>query len=141
MGYGVSACATCDGAFFREKKVVVAGGGDTALEEALFLTRFASSVTIVHRRDELRASQILQDRAFKNPKIEVVWNKVVDHIEGNERGVTTLHLSDTVSEEASTLDVGGVFIFIGFTPNSGIIKGHFEHDASGYIVTPTHSPA
>ena len=137
-GRGVSYCAVCDGAFFKGEVLAVIGGGDAAVEEADYLTRYAEKVYIVHRRDELRASQILQDRAFKNPKIELVWNKVVDRIEGNERGVTALHLSDTRSAEASTLDVGGVFIFIGFTPNSGIIKGHFEHDASGYIVTDSH---
>jgi thioredoxin reductase (NADPH) len=115
-----------------------ARGGDAAVEEADYLTRYAEKVYIIHRRDELRASQIIQRRAFKNPKIEVVWNKVVEEVEGNERGVTQLRLMDTVSDDASTLVVGGVFIFIGFTPNSGLIKAHFEHDASGYIVTDNH---
>ncbi len=136
-GRGVSYCAVCDGAFFKGEVLAVIGGGDAAVEEADYLTRYAEKVYIVHRRDEFRASQILQERAFKNPKIEVVWNKVVERVDGNERGVTRLQLSDTATGETSSLDVGGVFIFIGFTPNSGIIKGHFDHDASGYIETDT----
>ena len=134
-GRGVSYCAVCDGAFFKGEVLAVVGGGDAAVEEADYLTRYAQKVFIVHRRDELRASQILQERAFKNPKIEMVWNRVVERIEGNERGVTSLHLQDTNSGEPSTLEVGGVFVFIGFTPNSGLIKGHFDHDASGYVLT------
>ncbi len=137
-GKGVSYCAVCDGAFFKGEVLAVVGGGDAAVEEADYLTRYAEKVYIVHRRDALRASPIIQRRAFKNPKIEVVWNKVVEEVEGNERGVTQLRLKDTVSGGQSTLSVGGVFIFIGFTPNSGLIKGHFDHDPSGYIITDSN---
>ena len=137
-GKGVSYCAVCDGAFFKGEVLAVVGGGDAAVEEADYLTRYAEKVYIVHRRDELRASAILQQRAFENPKIEVIWNKVVEEIEGNERGVTQLRLQDTQTGDASTLPVTGCFIFIGFTPNSGLIKGHFDHDAQGYVVTDTH---
>lgn len=134
-GKGVSYCAVCDGAFFKGEVLAVVGGGDAAVEEADYLTRYAEKVYVVHRRDELRASPIIQKRAFKNPKIEFVWNKTVEEIEGNERGTTQLRLKDTESGEITTLPVGGVFIFIGFTPNSGLIKEHYEHDAGGYIVT------
>ena len=134
-GRGVSYCAVCDGAFFKGETLAVVGGGDAAVEEADYLTRYAKKVYIIHRRDTLRASQILQRRAFQNPKIEVIWNKVVDEVVGDQKGVSQLRLTDTGTGAESTLDVGGVFIFVGFTPNSGLIKGHYEHDASGYIVT------
>ena len=111
------------------------GGGDAAVEEADYLTRYASKVYVIHRRDELRASGLIQERAFKNPKIEFVWNSVVEEIEGNERGTTHVRLKDVNTGERSALPVGGVFIFIGFTPNSGLIKGHYEHDSGGYIIT------
>lgn len=137
-GRGVSYCAVCDGAFFKGEVLAVVGGGDAAVEEANYLTKYAEKVFIIHRRDELRASAIIQKRAFKNPKIEVVWNKVVKEIEGEPKGVTQLLLEDTVTGERSTLPVGGVFIFVGFTPNSGLIKGHFDHDPGGYIVTDNH---
>ncbi len=137
-GRGVSYCAVCDGAFFKGEVLGVVGGGDAAVEEAEYLTKYAEKVYIIHRRDELRASPIIQKRAFRNPKIEVLWNKVVEEIEGEPRGVTQLLLRDTVTGEHSTLPVGGVFIFIGFTPNSGLIKGHFDHDAGGYIRTDSH---
>jgi thioredoxin reductase (NADPH) len=137
-GRGVSYCAVCDGAFFKGEVLGVVGGGDAAVEEAEYLTKYAEKVYIIHRRDELRASPIIQKRAFRNPKIEVLWNKVVEEIEGEPRGVTQLSLRDTVTGEHSTLPVGGVFIFIGFTPNSGLIKGHFDHDAGGYIHTDSH---
>ncbi len=137
-GRGVSYCAVCDGAFFKGEVLAVIGGGDAATEEADYLTRYAEKVYIIHRRDELRASPILQERVFKNPKIEVIWNKVVEEIEGTPKGVTQLRLNDTVNGETSTLAVGGVFIFVGFLPNSGIIKGHFDHDATGYIVTDSN---
>jgi thioredoxin reductase (NADPH) len=137
-GRGVSYCAVCDGAFFKGEVLGVVGGGDAAVEEADYLTKYAEKVYIIHRRDELRASQIIQKRAFKNPKIEVLWNKVVEEIEGAARGVTQLKLKDTVTGEQSTLPVGGVSILVGFTPNSGLIKGHFDHDAGGYIVTDDH---
>ncbi len=137
-GRGVSYCAVCDGAFFKGEVLAVIGGGDAAVEEADYLTRYAQKVYIVHRRDQLRASPIIQKRAFGNPKIEVIWNKVVEAVEGGEQGVTQLALVDTQTGERSTLPVGGVFIFIGFIPNSGVIKGHFEHDANGYIITDSH---
>lgn len=134
-GQGVSYCAVCDGAFFRDEVLAVVGGGDAAVEEADYLTKYASKVYIIHRRDELRASRLLQERAFANPKIEMVWNKVVNEIEGGPKGVTQLALEDTVTAEKSKLPVGGVFIFIGFTPNSWLIKDHYEHDDSGYVIT------
>ena len=134
-GRGVSYCAVCDGAFFKGDVLAVVGGGDAAVEEADYLTRYASKVYIVHRRDRLRASPILQERARGNPKIEFVWNKVVEEVEGEARGVTQLRLRDTVSKETSTLPVGGVFIFVGFRPNTGVIREHFDHDAQGYIRT------
>jgi thioredoxin reductase (NADPH) len=137
-GRGVSYCAVCDGAFFKGEVLAVVGGGDAAVEEADYLTRYAEKVYIVHRRDELRAKPIVQKRALNNPKIEVVWNKVVEEVHGAPRGVTHLELKDTQTGETSQLDVGGVFIFIGFTPNSGLIKGHFEHDSGGYIVTDSN---
>ncbi|MDH3497082.1 MAG: thioredoxin-disulfide reductase [Gemmatimonadota bacterium] len=137
-GKGVSYCAVCDGAFFRGETIAVVGGGDAAVEEADYLTRYAEKVYIVHRRDRLRASPIIQERAFKNPKIEFVWNKVVEAIEGDERGTQSLRLTDTVTGDESSLAVTGCFIFIGFTPNTGMIRGHYEHDAQGYVVTDTH---
>jgi thioredoxin reductase (NADPH) len=134
-GRGVSYCAVCDGAFFKGETLAVVGGGDAAVEEADYLTRYADKVYIVHRRDQLRASAILQQRARNNPKIEFVWNKVVEEIEGEPRGVTRLRLKDTVTGAGSKLPVGGVFVFVGFRPNTGIIKEHFQHDAQGYMVT------
>jgi thioredoxin reductase (NADPH) len=137
-GKGVSYCAVCDGAFFRQETIAVVGGGDAAVEEADYLTRYASKVYIVHRRDKLRASAIIQQRALANPKIEPVWNQVVDEIVGDARGVRELRLRHTESGQPSTLPVTGVFIFIGFTPNTGIIKGHFQHDHQGYVVTDSN---
>ena len=134
-GRGVSYCAVCDGAFFKGDTIAVIGGGDAALEEATYLTRYAEKVYLIHRRSEFRGSAILQDRAFNHPKIEVIRNKVVDEIEGGPSGATSIKLTDTVSGDTSDLAVTGVFIFIGFTPNSGLIKGHFDHDESGYVVT------
>jgi thioredoxin reductase (NADPH) len=134
-GKGVSYCAVCDGAFFRDETIAVVGGGDAAAEEADYLTKYAAKVYIVHRRDQLRASQILQNRVFNNPKIELIWNKVVEEIEGDGRGVSRLRLNDTVTGEVSTLPVTGVFVFIGFRPNSDLIKGHFDHDEQGYVKT------
>lgn len=134
-GKGVSYCAVCDGAFFKGEVLAVVGGGDAAVEEADYLTRYASKVVIVHRRDRLRASRILQERAFANPKIEVVWNKKVNQIVGTEKGIGHLELEDTVTGVQSQLQVGGVFIFIGFKPNSGLVEGHFEHDEGGYFIT------
>jgi thioredoxin reductase (NADPH) len=134
-GKGVSYCAVCDGAFFRNEVIAVVGGGDAAVEEADYLTRYAQKVYLVHRRDTLRASPIIQQRALANPGIEPVWNKTVEEIVGTPRGVAHLRLRDTVSGAVSELPVTGVFIFIGFRPNTGIIKGHFDHDAQGYVIT------
>jgi thioredoxin reductase (NADPH) len=135
-GKGVSYCAVCDGAFFKGHTVAVVGGGDAAVEEAAFLTRFAEKVYLVHRRDTLRASAILQQRLMQNPKVEILWNKVVESIEADADGlVKQLNLSDTATDEKSVLTATGVFIFIGFTPNTGIIDGHVDHDSMGYIVT------
>ena len=131
-GKGVSYCATCDGWFFKEKKVVVVGGGDSALEEGLFLTRFATSVTIVHRRDSLRAGKVLQNRAFNNPKVKFVWNSVVREVLGTEK-VTALKLKDTQTGVESTLETDGLFIFIGHTPNTQMFEGQLEMDELGYI--------
>ncbi len=135
MGYGVSACATCDGFFFKEKEIVVVGGGDSALEEATFLTKFATKVTVIHRRDELRASKIMQDRAFANEKIEWLWNKVVIEILGSrEEKVRGVRLRDTVTGEESELPTQGVFIAIGHTPNTTVFDGDLELNDQGYIV-------
>jgi thioredoxin reductase (NADPH) len=135
-GKGVSYCAICDGAFFKEHTIAVVGGGDAAAEEADFLTRYASKVYLIHRRDELRATKIIQKRVFENPKIEVIWNTVVDRIEGDARGLVD-HLGLRNVETGVTWDLPatGVFIFIGFRPNTGVIEGHVEHDEGGYIVT------
>jgi thioredoxin reductase (NADPH) len=134
-GKGVSYCAVCDGAFFKGEDLAVVGGGDAAVEEADYLTRYASKVTLVHRRDEFRASRILQDRAFENPKITVIRNTIVPEIVGNEKGVTHAVLESTTSGTRSNLDVGGVFIFAGFKPNTQLVDGHVDHDAGGYLIT------
>ena len=134
-GRGVSYCAVCDGAFFKGDTIAVVGGGDAAVEEAEYLTRYAKKVYVIHRRNEFRASKILQERLFANPKIEVLWNKVVEELRGGPRGLETAELRDTVTGEASSLAVNGCFVFIGFRPNSGLIRGHFAHDASGYVIT------
>ncbi|HXF96392.1 MAG TPA: thioredoxin-disulfide reductase [Gemmatimonadales bacterium] len=134
-GKGVSYCAVCDGAFFKGEVLAVVGGGDAAVEEADYLTRYAQKVYIVHRRDRFRASRILQERAFANPKIEVIWNTIVTAIQGTGDRVTHLALQDTVTGKTGRLEVGGVFVFIGFKPNTGIVAGHVEHDAGGYLVT------
>jgi thioredoxin reductase (NADPH) len=132
-GRGVSYCGTCDGYFFKDKDVVVVGGGDSAVEEGIFLTRFASSVTIVHRRDELRAGPILESRAKTNPKISFIWNAVVDEIYGNGK-VESVKLVDTVTGEERLHPTDGVFIFIGHTPNTDLFKDQLELDERGYIV-------
>jgi len=142
-GRGVSACATCDGFFFREKAVAVIGGGNTAVEEALFLTNFARQVTLVHRRDKLRAEKILQERLFKNPKIAVLWDQVVDEIlgEGTPTTVSGLRLRNVKTGALTTLPADGVFIAIGHEPATGIFKGQVAMDPQGYIVTAPDSTA
>jgi thioredoxin reductase (NADPH) len=135
-GKGVSYCAICDGAFFREQRIAVVGGGDAAVEEADFLTRYAEKVYVVHRRDTFRASKILQERLFANPKIEVVWNTVAEQVLGDANGLMTgMRVRNVDTDVVSTLDVTGCFVFIGFRPNTGIIDEHFDHDPMGYIVT------
>lgn len=134
-GRGVSYCAVCDGAFFKGERLAVVGGGDAAVEEADYLTRYASKVHLVHRRDDFRASKLLQERAFANPKIEVIRNTTVPEIVGNAKGVTHAVLQDNTTGERSNLDVGGVFVFAGFKPNTQLVEGHVDHDAGGYFIT------
>jgi thioredoxin reductase (NADPH) len=134
-GKGVSYCAVCDGAFFKGDTIAVVGGGDAAVEEADYLTRYADKVYLIHRRDQLRASKILQERLFANPKIEVVWSKRVLEMEGDPTGLKELVLEDAVTGARSRLAVTGCFVFIGFTPNSGLVKDHARHDAAGYLLT------
>lgn len=135
-GKGVSYCAVCDGAFFRDQVIAVVGGGDAACEEADFLTRYASKVYLIHRRDEFRASKIIQKRVFENHKIEVIWDTMVEEIHADDVGlVTRLSLRNTRTGEQSELAASGVFVFIGFRPNTGIIADHVDHDASGYLIT------
>jgi thioredoxin reductase (NADPH) len=136
LGHGVSTCATCDGYFFRGKPIAVVGGGDSALEEAIFLTRFASSVIVVHRRESLRASKIMQDKAFANPKISFEWNSDVEHITDDGKGeVTGMELINNKTGVRKSVAVDGVFVAIGHTPNTSLFQGQLELDAGGYIVT------
>jgi thioredoxin reductase (NADPH) len=144
-GRGVSYCAVCDGAFFEGETIAVVGGGDAACEEADFLTRYAEKVYLIHRRNEFRAQRVIQERVFRNPKIEVIWDTVVQRIEGDARGVKRLILQGTKTPEGEydfegtgpirELEVTGVFVFIGFRPNTGMVTEHFEHDAGGHFVT------
>jgi thioredoxin reductase (NADPH) len=137
MGHGVSACATCDGFFFKDRKLVVVGGGDTAMEEANFLTKFASNVDVVHRRDKLRASKIMQERAERNPKISFIWDNAVDEIYGDPKagGVTGVRLKNVKTGETEDFKTDGVFIAIGHEPNSKLFVGQLELDPNGYIIT------
>ena len=136
MGHGVSTCATCDGFFYRGKEIAVVGGGDSAVEEATFLTKFATKVSLIHRRDALRASKIMQDRAFSNPKIEFVWDTVVDEVLGKkETGVTGLKLRNVKTQTLSELQVDGLFVAIGHNPNTDIFKGQIDLDSHGYVKT------
>ena len=136
MGYGVSACATCDGFFYKGKEVIVAGGGDTAMEEALFLTKFASKVTIVHRRDRLRASKIMQDKVFNNEKIDFRWDSVIIDVLGEkETGVTGIKIRNVKNDEVTEMGCDGVFVAIGHSPNTALFRGQIEMDDVGYIKT------
>jgi thioredoxin reductase (NADPH) len=134
MGYGVSACATCDGAFFKDREAIVVGGGDTAMEEANFLTRFCTRVTVVHRRDTLRASKIMQDRARKNPKISFIWDSAVEEIIGGQKeGVTAAKLKNLKTGKVTEMKTDAVFVAIGHNPNSALFKGLLEMDEVGYL--------
>ena len=137
-GKGVSYCATCDGPFFRNQDIVVTGGGDTAMEEAIFLTKFGKSVYVVHRRDKLRASKVMQERAFENQKIKFHWNKIVDEIIGKDK-VTQVIIRDVATNEKQTLDAGAIFVAIGHEPNTKLFKGQIELDEQGYIVLKDHT--
>jgi thioredoxin reductase (NADPH) len=140
-GKGVSACATCDGFFYRGKKVAVIGGGNTAVEEALYLTNHSDNVTLIHRRDSLRAEKILQERLFNNPKITVLWDKAVDSFEAGENGMLHhLALTDTVTGEASTREVDGAFVAIGHAPATELFKGKLPIDDGGYLLTEPGTP-
>ena len=140
MGHGVSTCATCDGFFYRGKEIAVVGGGDSAMEEATFLTKFATKVSVIHRRETLRASKIMQERALENPKIKFVWNTVVDEVLGQKgTGVTGLKLRDLRTQQISELKVDGLFVAIGHNPNTDIFKGQVDLDSHGYIKTEANS--
>lgn len=142
-GYGVSSCATCDGFFFQDKELVVVGGGDTAMEEATFLTKFASKVTVIHRRDQLRASKIMQDRALKNPKISFIWDSAVEEIHGDPKGqgVTGVRLKNVKTGQSTDFRCDGVFIAIGHLPNTYLFHGQLETDEVGYLITQPRSTA
>ena len=134
FGHGLSTCATCDGFFFRGEDIAVVGGGDSAMEEAVFLSRFADKVTVIHRRDELRASKILQERAFANPKVDFIWNSVVEEMLGDDK-LTGVRLRNVVDDETSELPLGGLFVAIGHDPNTKLFEGQLELDPAGYIIT------
>ena len=139
LGHGVSSCATCDGFFFRGQHIAVVGGGDSAMEEATFLTKFAETVTIIHRRDEFRASKIMAERALANPKIKVAWNSVVEEIIGKDGAVAGVRLRDTVTDETRVLDVTGVFVAIGHDPRRELLRDQVDLDESGYVVVDAPS--
>ncbi len=139
-GRGVSYCATCDGAFYKGKKIAVVGGGDSAVQEAIFLTKFAEMVYVIHRRDQLRAEKILQERAFSNPKIKFIWNSVPEKISGDD-GVNALHIRNLKACDNSVLDVQGVFIYIGYNPNTEFLRGLVDLDESNYIITDKNMAA
>ena len=138
LGHGVSTCATCDGFFFRDKALAIVGGGDSAIEEAIFLTKFATKVTLVHRRHELRASKIMQERAFANDKIAFLWNSVITDVNGDHQ-VESLDVRDVVTDETSKLDVDGLFVAIGHDPNTALFTDQLDLDENGYIVTEADS--
>ena len=133
IGRGVSSCATCDAPFYKGKDVIVVGGGDTAMEDSLFLTKFVNSVTIVHRRDQFRASKIMQERVKSNPKIKIIWNSVVEEITGDAK-VTGVKLKNVLTNESTELQVGGVFVAVGYEPNTKFLQGKLELDQNGYVV-------
>tara|TARA_B100000579_G_scaffold57167_1_gene40786 strand:+ start:180 stop:1124 length:945 start_codon:yes stop_codon:yes gene_type:complete len=140
MGYGISTCATCDGYFFKEKNIVVVGGGDSAMEEASFLTKFAKKVTIIHRREVFKASKIMLDRVRNNPLIDIIVNKSIESINGNQQdGISNIVLKDTISGETSTFECEGVFYGIGHTPNTDLFKGMIDLNDNGYIITQSDS--
>ncbi len=145
QGFGVSACATCDGFFYREKKVAVIGGGNTAVEEALYLTNHASKVTLIHRRDELRAEKILQDRLFNHPKIEVMWDTVLEEVTGDTSGpmpsVTGIKVKNVNTDEVTEMELDGVFVAIGHKPNTDLFEGQLKTDNDGYLITKPDSTA
>lgn len=138
IGHGLSTCATCDGFFFRDQHIAVVGGGDSAMEEATFLTRFASKVTVIHRRDELRASKIMQDRAFANDRIEFLWNNVITNIHGEDK-LTGIEVQNVTTGETSVLDVTGLFIAIGHRPNTDLFEGQLKRKENGYLITEPDS--
>ena len=138
IGHGLSTCATCDGFFFRDQHIAVVGGGDSAIEEASFLTKFASKVTLIHRRDEFRASKIMQDRAFANPKIDVLWNHTVTKVNGDNK-VDGIEVTNTVDGSVSTMPVTGLFIAIGHRPNTDLFTGVLDMDDAGYLQTQPDS--
>jgi len=140
-GRGVSACATCDGFFYKGKEVAVVGGGDTAVEEAIYLANICSKVTVVHRRDELRAEKIMQDQLFACENVEMAWSSVLDEVLGDESGVTGMRIKSTVDDSTKEIDLHGVFIAIGHKPNTDFVKGQLEMDKTGYLTTKGKSTA
>lgn len=135
---GVSYCATCDGPFFKNQEIVVAGGGDSAMEEAIFLTKFANKVHVIHRKDKLRASKVMQDRAFENKKIQFHWNTIIEEIKGNQK-VSQITVKDVTTNKIDTLEVGGLFVAIGHEPNTKLFQGQIDFDAQGYIALKNHT--